>query len=293
VALLVVAAALALGGAATGSSTPLQGTADLRVAVSKSPRTASVPAGATVQYQVTVTNGGPDAAAGVTAEMGLVFAAARITGAGTSGGGTCTFTDVVAGVAGFLQCPLGTIAPGGSRTMTVRLTADRAAGKTGGAILVATLSASAADTVDPDDSNSLLIFSPDDAIQYSITGRLGGGKSTAKRIRARILIAPEGSQDRTSTRYRRLEVFNAPSGANVLLRGTGVTESGRIGRSGKLRSRKFVNRTLAVGSVFTVRVTKPGRIGDLLRIRVIAGGAKLARRQCIPATGGAPRARCG
>jgi hypothetical protein len=290
--LLVVGTALALGGAGTGISASLQGTADLRVAVSKSPRTASVAAGSTVQYQVTVTNGGPDTATGVTAEMGLVFTGARISGAGTSGGATCTFTDVITGVAGFLQCPLATIAPGGSRTMTVRLATDRSAGKTGGAILVATLSASAADTVDPNDSNSLLIFSPDDAIQYSITGRLGGGTSTAKRIRARVLIAPEGSQDRSVQRYRRLEVFNAPAGSSVLLRGAGMSESGRTGGSGKLRSRKFVNRTFAVGSVLTVRVTKPGRIGDLLRIRVIAGGAKLAGRRCIPVTGGAPRARC-
>jgi Domain of unknown function DUF11 len=287
-------AVLVLGGAGVGSSARLQGTADLRATWTKTPTAATVAAGTTVQYVVTVANGGPDAAGGVTVEIGLVFEGARISGAGTSDGGTCTFQDVVPGIAGFLQCPLNTIASGRSKTMTVRFATSKSAAKTGGAILVATLTATAADTVDPDDSNSFLIFSPDDAIQTSIYGRLGGGggKTTAKRIRARVLIAPEGSQDRTVQRYKRVEVFNAPPGAQVQLRGAGVSESGRTNRAGKLKSRRLVGRTFSVGAVFTVRVTKQGRIGDLLRIKVIAGGAKLTSRRCIPPGGGAPRARC-
>ena len=74
----------------------------------------------------------------------------------------------------------------------------------------------------------------------------------------------------------------------MALRARGVVETGTTNNSGKLRSRKLVNRTLPVGSIFSVRVTKPGRTGDLLRIKVIAGGAKLAGRLCTP-PGGQPR----
>jgi hypothetical protein len=80
--------------------------------------------------------------------------------------------------------------------------------------------------------------------------------------------------------------------ASVGLRGSGIVENATASAAGKMTSRKFVNRTMRVGSILTVRVTKPGRIGDLLRIKVIPGGAALARRLCIPLGGGAPRASC-
>lgn len=293
-ALLAVAGALAVGGSAPGRSAALQGTADLHLGWSKSPRTAIVLPGKVVRYSITVANDGPDAAPGVTADIGVVLESAKISSSGTSGGDDCTYEEVLPDIAGFVHCPLGMINPGASKTATLRIRASRSAAKTGGAILISTLSALSEDTSDPDESNSFLVFLPDDAIQYSISGKLGGGKATPRRIRARVLIAPEPqeAQNRSLQRYRRVDVFQAPPGASVELRSRGVVETGRTSRAGKLRSRKLVDRPLVVGSVFTVKVTKPGRIGDFLRIKVIAGGAALAKRQCVPLGGGPPRSSC-
>ena len=287
-----VVAALALGGAGAGLSAARQQTADLRVAWSKSPRTRTVEPGKAARYVFTVSNSGPDAATNVVGQVGIILEGAKLKTDVTSDGARCSYEDVVPGVAGFVNCPLGTIADDASKTMTLRIVANAATTRTGGAIYVATLSASA-DTFDPDDSNSLVVFLPDQAIQYSIPGKLGGGKASAKRIRARVLIAPIGSQDRSIQRYRRVEVFRAPPHATVELRGAGIAEVGRASSSGRLDSRRFVNRSLPVGSVFTVKVTKRGMVGDYLRIKVIAGGAALAGRECVPAGGGPPRNSCG
>jgi uncharacterized protein DUF11 len=289
-----LAAAACLIGAApdSGTAVALQGSADLAITWSKTPAVTTIQGGATVRYVITVRNGGPDAAQGVTLDIGMVTAKAKIVSGAVSDGARCTKEDVISGLAFFVHCPIGTLSRGASKSATLQLTALPRAGKTGGAILVAAMTTASADTTDPDDSNSVLLFQSNDDIQYSIVGRLGGGKSTARKIRARVLIAPYGSQSQAVVRYRRLNVFNAPPAASVTLRGSGIVETGRTNGAGKLPSRKFVNRSLAVGSIFTVRVTKPGRIGDLLRIKVIAGGAALARRQCIPPGGGAPRASC-
>ncbi len=289
-----LAAVVGLIGAAPdrGTAVPLQGLADLAITWSKTPRVTTIQGGATVRYVVTVRNGGPDPAGGVTLDLGMVTEKAQIVSGAVSDGARCTKEDVISGLAFFVHCPIGTLTTGASKSATLQLNALPRAGKTGGAILVATMTTSSADTSDPDDSNSVLLFLPGDDIQYSIVGQLGGGKSTARKIRARVLIAPYGSQSQTVVRYRSVNVFNAPPGASVKLRGNGVVETGTTNGAGKLRSRKFVNKSLAVGSIFSVRVTKPGRIGDLLRIKVIAGGATLAGRQCIPLGGGAPRASC-
>jgi len=290
----ILAAAVGLIGAApdSGTAVALQGSADLAITWSKTPGVTTIPGGATVRYVITVKNGGPDPALGVTLDIGMVTEKAKIVSGAVSDGARCTKEDVISGLAFLVHCPIGTLSPGASKSATLQLNALPRAGKTGGAILVAAMTTASADTSDPDDSNSLLLFQPGDDIQYSIVGRLGGGKSTAHKIRARVLIAPYGSQSQTVVRYRRLNVFKAPPAARVTLRGSGVVEIGTTNGAGKLQSRKFVNRSLAVGSIFSVRVTKPGRIGDLLRIKVIAGGAALARRQCIPLGGGAPRASC-
>ena len=288
---VVLAAAVALGGASAGLSASGQQTADLRVAWSKSPRSHTVSPGDAVRYVFTVTNAGPDAATNVMGQVGIILEGAKFKSGVTSDGAHCTREDVVPGVAGFVNCQLGTIADGASKTMTLRINASAATTKTGGAIYVATLSASA-DTVDPDDSNSLLLFLPDEGIQYSIPGKLGGGKATAKRIRARVLIAPIGSQDRSVQRYRRVDVFHAPPHATVELHAGSVTEVGKASSSGWLRSRRFINRAMPVGSVFSVKVTKRGMVGDYMRIKVIVGGAVLAGRGCVPPGGGPPRSSC-
>ena len=275
-----------------GTAVVLQGSADLAIAWAKTPRATTIQGGASVRYAITVRNQGPDPATGVTLDIGMVTEKAKIVSGAVSDGARCTKEDVISGLAFIVHCPIATLSPGASKSATLQLNALSRAGKTGGAILVAAMTAASADTSDPDDSNSVFLFPPGDAIQYSIVGRLGGGKSTARTIRAKILIAPYGSQSRAVVRYRALNVFNAPPGASVKLSGTGVVETGTTNGAGKLRSRKFVNRSLAVGSIFSVRVVKPGRIGDLLRIKVIAGGATLAGRQCIPVGGGAPRASC-
>jgi hypothetical protein len=291
---LALAAGVALIGGAPerGSAVALQGSADLAITWTKTPRGATAAPGSTIRYVFTVANRGPDASPDVTLDIGFVVDGAQIKSGAVSDGARCTKEDVIAGLAFFVHCPMATLGRGASKSATLQFSALPRSGKTGGAILIATLSASSPEATDPDDSNSLFIYLPGDEIQYSIPGKLGGGKTTARKIRARVLIAPFGSQDRSIARYRRVQVFNAPSGASVELRGRGVVETGTTNGAGKLNSRKFVNRTLAVGSIFTVRVTKRGRIGDLLRIKVIAGGATLAGRQCIPSGGGQPRAAC-
>jgi hypothetical protein len=286
---LLAAAAVLLAGLATvsvvpghGGARPASGTADLAVTWTKTPKGTLVRAGTVVRYAVGVKNAGPDAAGAVTLDLGFVTQKAEIFSGLVSDGTHCTKEDVIPGLAFFVHCAIGALAPGASKTATLQLRALRSAAKTGGAIVVATMSASAADETDPDDSNSNFLYLPGDPIQYSISGGLGGGKTTARKIRAKVLIAPYGSQTTSSVRYRAVNVFNTPADARVRLQGAGVVESGITNRAGKLRSHKFINRTLAVGSIFNVRVTKPGRIGDLLRIKVIAGGAKLAGRLCIP-----------
>jgi Domain of unknown function DUF11 len=291
-ALASIVLACVLGGAASALSAPRQQTADLRIAWSKSPRTAITQPGKLVRYAITVSNNGPDTAGGVTAEVGIILQGATIKSAAIGDQGHCTYEDVLPGVAGFIHCPLGAIADGGAKTISIQVAANRGVAKTGGSIYVVTLSASSDDSMDPDDSNSLFVYLPTDSIQYSISGKLGGGKASAGRIRAKVLIAPEGSRDRSVERYRKLEVFHAPPGADVELRGRRIVELGKTNKSGRLASRKFVNRSLAVGSIFTVKVWKKGMIGDVMRIKVIAGGAALASRQCVPANGGAPRSSC-
>jgi hypothetical protein len=214
--------------------------------------------------------------------------------AGFVGGGSirCTKEDVIPNLAFIVHCPIGSLGASASQTATLQLRAAKNAGKTGGAIAVAAITAASGDAEDPDDSNSQFVFDLNDPIQYSILGTVGGGSTTARKIRAKVLIAPFGSPTQSSVRYRRLEVFHAPPGSNVKLSAKGVVETGRTNSAGKLPSRKLVNRTLPVGSIFTVQVTKPGRVGDLLRIKAIAGGAVLASRRCIP-PGGSPRRSCG
>lgn len=274
-----------------GHAVAAQGSADLAVTWTKTPKGTLIRAGAVARYVVTVRNAGPDAAGGVTLDLGFVTQRAQIFSGVASDGTHCTKEDVIPNLAFFVHCSLGTLGPGSSKDVTLQLRALHAAAKKGGAIVLATMSASAADSVDSDDSNSSFLYLPGDPIQYSITGGLGGGKTTARKIRAKVLVAPYGSESTSAVRYRAVNVFHAPAGARVTLAGAGVVESGTTNQSGKLRSRKFVNRTLPVGSIFSVRVTKPGRTGDLLRIKVIAGGAKLAGRLCIP-PGKAPRASC-
>jgi hypothetical protein len=269
-----------------------QGTADLAISWTKTPRSTTIKGGTTVRYVITVKNQGPNAANGITLDVGMVTERAEIFSGAVSDGSRCTKEDVITGLAFFVHCPIGRLGVGASKSATLQLRALPRAGKNGGAILVATLSASSTDTSDPDDSNSFLTYLPGDAIQYSIAAQIGGGKSTAKKLRARLLIAPYGSQSSTVVRYRRVVVFNLPTGANVTLRARGIVESGTTAGTGKLPIRKLVNRSLAVGSTFTVQATKRARIGDFLRIQVIRGGAKLVGRRCIPAGGGAPRASC-
>src|SRR5215216_5884119 len=96
---------------------------------------------------------------------------------------------------------------------TMQLRASKSAGKTGGAILVAAMTVASEDADDPDEANSTLIFDENDAIQYSILGTVGGGSTTPRKIRAKVLIAPFGSQSQSSVRYRRVEVFPAPPGS--------------------------------------------------------------------------------
>jgi hypothetical protein len=274
-----------------GKAAAAAGSADLVIAWTKTPKATLIRGGTVVRYVVTVRNAGPDAAGNVTLDLGVVTQKAEIFSGVVSDGTHCTKEDLIPGLAFFVHCPMGTLGAGASKSATLQLRALKGASKTGGAILVATMSASSDDSTDPDDSNSSFIYLPGDPIQYSITAGLGGGKTTARNIRAKVLIAPYGSQTTSSVRYRVVNVFNAPPGARVTLTTRGVVETGTTNRSGKLRSRKLVNRTLPVGSIFSVRVTKPGRTGDLLRIKVIAGGAKLAGRLCIP-PGGQPRSTC-
>jgi hypothetical protein len=274
-----------------GTARAAQGSADLAVTWTKTPKGTLVKGGVVVRYVITVTNAGPDASGDVTLDLGFVTQKAEIFSGVVSDGTHCTKEDVIPALAFFVHCSLSTLRAAASKSVTLQLRALRGAAKTGGAIVIATMSATATDTTDPDDSNSSFLYLPGDAIQYSITGGLGGGKTTARKIRAKVLIAPYGSENTASVRYRAVNVFNAPAGAHVTLSGEGVIETGTTNKSGKLRSRKFVNKTLAVGSIFSVRVTKPGHTGDLLRIKVIAGGAKLAGRLCIP-PGKPPRTSC-
>lgn len=295
--LRVIAAAAILAGLAVvvvpnlGNASAAQGSADLQITWTKTPKGWQLRGGAVVRYVIAVRNAGPDAAPDVTLDVGLVTQKAEIFSGVVSDGTHCTKEDVIPGLAFFVHCSLSTLAPGASKSATLQLRALHGAAATGGAIVVATLSASSSDAADPDDSNSSFLYLPGDPIQYSIAGGLGGGKTTARKIRAKVLIAPFGSESRSSVRYRAINVFNTPAGARVTLKGPGVVEAGNANRGGKLRSRKLINRTLPVGSIFSVRVTRPGRIGDLLRIKVIPGGAKLARRLCIP-PGQPPRASC-
>src|SRR5215217_2971082 len=104
--------------------------------------------------------------------------------------------------------------------------APKAAGKTGGAILVAAMTVASEDADDPDGANSTFVFDQNDPIQYSILGTVGGGTSTARKIRAKVLIAPFGSQSQSSVRYRRVEVFHAPPGSSVKLTAKGIVETG-------------------------------------------------------------------
>ena len=267
------------------------GSADLAVTWTKAPRGTLI-RGGVVRYVVTVRNAGPNTAGDVTLDLGFVTQRAEIFSGVVSDGTHCTKEDVIPELAFFVHCSMSALSPGAAKSVTLRLRALPAAAKEGGAILVATMSASSSDAVDPDDSNSSFLYLPGDPINYSITASFGGGRTTARKIRAKVLIAPYGSQSTSSVRYRAVNVFNAPAGARVTLRGPGVAESGTTNRAGKLRSRKLINKTLAVGSIFSVRVTKAGRTGDLLRIKVIAGGAKLVGRLCIP-PGRPPRSSCG
>ena len=286
-----ILAGVAVAAVPDWSAGAAQGTADLAITWTKTPKGTLIRGGSAVRYVMTVRNAGPDVAGGVTLDLGFVTQKAEIFSGVVSDGTHCTKEDVIPGLAFFVHCSLSTLTPGSAKEVTLRLRALRGAAKTGGAIVVATMSASSDDSTDPDDANSSFLYLPGDPIAYSITGGLGGGKTTSRRIRAKVLIAPYGSESTSSVRYRALNVFNAPAGAGVTLKGTGVVETGTTSRAGKLRSRKFINRTLAVGSIFSVRVTKPGRTGDLLRIKVIAGGAKLAARLCIP-PGRPPQAVC-
>ena len=292
-AVVIAAAGATVATAERGRASVPLATADLSITWTKTPNTWRIAGGTTVRYVVTVSNHGPNPANGIELNVGLVTEKATIS-AGFVGGGAvrCTKEDVIAGLAFFVHCPIGSLAAGASQKATLQLRASKSAGKTGGAILVAAMTVASEDADDPNETNSTLIFDENDAIQYSILGTVGGGSTTARKIRAKVLIAPFGSQSQSSVRYRRVEVFHAPPGSTVRLSAKGVVETGTTNRAGKLPSRKLVNRTLSVGSIFTVQVTKPGRVGDLLRIKAIAGGAVLASRRCIP-PGGAPRRSCG
>ena len=289
---LLAGLAVAVAGAPDhGNASAAAGSADLGITWTKTPKGTLIRAGGVVRYVIAFRNAGPDAAGDVTLDLGFVTQRAEIFSGVVSDGTHCTKEDVIPGLAFFVHCSMGTLSAGTSKSVTLQLRAQRAAAKEGGAILVATMSASSSDSADPNDSNSNFLYLPGDPIQYSITGGVGGGKTTARKIRAKVLIAPYGSQSTSLVRYRVVNVFNTPAGARVTLRGAGVVETGTTNRAGKLRSRKLINRTLAVGSIFSVQVTKPGRTGDLLRIKVIAGGAKLAGRLCIP-PGKPPRTSC-
>ena len=290
---VAILVAIVAGAAAERGAARAQATADLAISWSKTPKDWKIPGGTAVRYTITVSNHGPNAANGIELDVGMVTEKATIF-AGFVGGGAirCTKEDVIPELAFFVHCPIGSLAAGASQTATLQLRASKQAGKTGGAILVAAMTVASADADDPDGSNSTFIFDENDPIQYSIVGTVGGGSTTKKKIRAKVLIAPFGSQSQSSVRYRRVEVFHAPPGSRVKLSARGVVETGTTNGAGKLPSRKLVNRTLPVGTIFTVQVTKPGRIGDLLRIKAIAGGAVLASRRCIP-PGGSPRRSCG
>jgi hypothetical protein len=224
-------------------------------------------------------------------EIGIGLQAAKIASAS---GASCTAQELLEGLVYDVQCALGSLAAGSSKTVELRFRALPAAARTSGVIAVVLLSAASEDATDPDDSNSSLIYGPDESIHTSIYGNLGGGKTTLKRIRAHVLIAPEAPQRGSGVqRYRRVEVFNAPAGSRVSVRLGGRTETGTANRAGKLRSRSLVNRPLRIGAIFSVTVTKPGRIGDQLRIKVISAGAKLAGRGCIPPGSSTPRSSCG
>ena len=121
------------------ATTPVRASADLRVAMTGP---ASALAGGPLGYTITVTNAGPDAAAGVALSDPLP---AALTGASaTTTAGTCSI------VSGLLSCPLGTVASGG--TVTVTVAATLSAGTT--AMSVSNTATVTSATDDPNPANN-------------------------------------------------------------------------------------------------------------------------------------------
>jgi uncharacterized repeat protein (TIGR01451 family) len=108
-------AALVASLAVVASASAKSSAADLAVTLSRSPST--VTAGDQVTYTSQVTNNGPDQATNVTLRNWLPGKASFVSA--TPGQGSC------AGSKPFVLCSLGTIASGGSTTVTIVVTANK------------------------------------------------------------------------------------------------------------------------------------------------------------------------
>jgi len=101
-----------VGGNSSGSAsavTIVAATADL--SITKSTTTTTAPTGSTISYLLTVTNGGPSPATGVTVADDLPTGLQLVSA--TPSQGSCTQTDPV-------SCSLGTLASGASATITIQ-----------------------------------------------------------------------------------------------------------------------------------------------------------------------------
>src|SRR5512133_2838995 len=135
--LVAMLVAVAAGAAAERGAARAQQSADLAITWSKSPKDWKIAGGTVVRYTIKVTNRGPSPANGIQLDVGMVTEKATIF-AGFVGGGSvrCTKEDVIPNLAFIVHCPIGSLGAGASQTATLQLRAAKAAGKTGGAILI-------------------------------------------------------------------------------------------------------------------------------------------------------------
>ncbi len=115
-------------GASTAVVVPPAPSSDLGVTGSAAPASVTLGTGATVSYTFTVTNAGPSTAPG--ASLSIALPADQTGSAYSNSAGTCTGTTS-------LTCSLGTLASGGSATVTVTRTPGAAGAATADAIVSA------------------------------------------------------------------------------------------------------------------------------------------------------------
>jgi hypothetical protein len=118
-------------------------------------------------------------------------------------------------------------------------------------------------------------------IDVNVLAGVGSGRSTSKRIRGKVLFAPEDPRGNFQA-YQRIEVFGVPAGSRITLATGSLKETGKANAAGKFLSRRLTNRQLRIGSVLFLSVTKADRAGDFMRIGVIARGARLLSRKALP-----------